>query len=547
MERADRRVLLLTDEEIVKRYDILKMSALELANECHCDTRAILRRLKRNGCHVRNPKEACNTEPHHRKMLGVNKRNDLSLPNEEIIYKYSILNISMKNIAKEFRCGSNVIKRILSSNCCHIRGREEFKLNIPVDDIADKYYNQGLSPNKIAEDYNCNATTIVNKLKANGYKLRNEKQVHVIRRLKNDYHKQNRKIKLPISDAELLYLYNDGNKSVREIEKTYHYNHKKVTKRLKDLGVHVKSSVEVRGRKLILTDEEILYKYNILKMSVRQIAQECNCEHVLIVTRLKRMGCDTRPKEASLSLTDKQVVNKYSILLESVKDIAKECGCDTKKVRKILRRNECRMRSRKENESLNKAHGKYRISQRKLILSDEELIYKYDVLHLTGRKLAQECHCSDNFLRTRLKRLGCKIRNRVESWDSLPDSEKDIRIQKSIIASHIQPNGAETRIQSILDEVDPNKWMFTGDGKTEIENGKHSIGRKIPDFWNGDHKLIEHFGIKWHDPIKRPERLTDEQLIKHYAKYGYKCLVIWENEWRKPETIKNKIREFAAR
>jgi hypothetical protein len=120
---------------------------------------------------------------------------------------------------------------------------------------------------------------------------------------------------------------------------------------------------------------------------------------------------------------------------------------------------------------------------------------------------------------------------------------KDRQVGLVFDALKAKPNKPETKIQMILDMVDPNKWQYTGDGKTKIE-GKRTVGGKVPDFWNGDHKLIEHFGSVWHDPEKFPKRLSDQHLVELYANLGFRCLIIQEKEWKEPEKVVDKIKEF---
>jgi len=52
--------------------------------------------------------------------------------------------------------------------------------------------------------------------------------------------------------------------------------------------------------------------------------------------------------------------------------------------------------------------------------------------------------------------------------------------------------------------------------------------------------LIELFGDYWHrdqDPQKR---------IDHFARYGYKCLVIWEKELDNPNQVIEKVKSCLA-
>lgn len=91
-------------------------------------------------------------------------------------------------------------------------------------------------------------------------------------------------------------------------------------------------------------------------------------------------------------------------------------------------------------------------------------------------------------------------------------------------ALQIKPNKQESKLQSLLGLF----WRYTGDGGLIIAG-------KVPDFWNGDHKLVELFGDYWH----RGENPQDR--IDIFEKNGYKCLVIWEHELKNIQDVKQKI------
>lgn len=78
-------------------------------------------------------------------------------------------------------------------------------------------------------------------------------------------------------------------------------------------------------------------------------------------------------------------------------------------------------------------------------------------------------------------------------------------------------------------------YKYVGDGST-------IIGGKVPDFINnnGEKKLIEIFGDYWHDP-------KDIEIRRHhFAKYGFRTLIIWEHEIKSlsEEEIISKIEWF---
>jgi len=98
-------------------------------------------------------------------------------------------------------------------------------------------------------------------------------------------------------------------------------------------------------------------------------------------------------------------------------------------------------------------------------------------------------------------------------------------IAKQMEARGVRPNRLELKLLKILT---PFGFQYVGDGQL-------IIGGKCPDFWNGDHKLIELYGDYWHSGDNPEER------IDHFGKHGYDCLVIWEHELQNMEQMKAKV------
>jgi len=123
-----------------------------------------------------------------------------------------------------------------------------------------------------------------------------------------------------------------------------------------------------------------------------------------------------------------------------------------------------------------------------------------------------------------VKRQADSLRKKCKETDYLSHLMK---------AMHIKPNKPEIFLQNLLNELYPNEWEYTGDGKLVI-NGR------IPDFanTNGEKKLIEHFGTYWHRDS------NPQELIDHYRKYGYDTLIIWENELKDEELLRKNISSF---
>ena len=107
-------------------------------------------------------------------------------------------------------------------------------------------------------------------------------------------------------------------------------------------------------------------------------------------------------------------------------------------------------------------------------------------------------------------------------------------------AQHREPNEPGLQLQSVLDKYFPGVWKFVGDGS-------FWIGGKNPDFMNVSSKkqVIEIFGYYWHDPSFLPSLFPNrlrEELIAHYKRYGFDCLVLWEYDVYNEEEVVERIR-----
>lgn len=104
------------------------------------------------------------------------------------------------------------------------------------------------------------------------------------------------------------------------------------------------------------------------------------------------------------------------------------------------------------------------------------------------------------------------------------------KILKSRFESQkIRPNKLEESFMSFLNSLFPNEYRYVGDFQMVI-------GGKCPDFINTNEqkKLIELFGNYWHSEefVGIPEVESENERINHFKKYGWDCLVVWEDEFK---------------
>ncbi len=166
-----------------------------------------------------------------------------------------------------------------------------------------------------------------------------------------------------------------------------------------------------------------------------------------------------------------------------------------------------------------------------------------------GRKPTDRERLAISIGRTGIKFTEEHKRNLSKSWDREKHFTERVRrrlseaaiklwkdpkfVSKMKEAHNISPNKKETFLLSLLNDLYPGEWKFTGDFSFTI-NGKS------PDFTNcnGQKKVIELFGDYWH-------RGQDPQARKDiFKEFGYQTLVIWEHELEDVEMIKFRIHRF---
>ncbi len=133
-----------------------------------------------------------------------------------------------------------------------------------------------------------------------------------------------------------------------------------------------------------------------------------------------------------------------------------------------------------------------------------------------------------------------KLSKIVKATWSQSEEYKNKRIGNIIRGNKKSPNSKESAIMAMLDDIQPNAWYFIGNGKKDDVPINAFCG-KMPDFWNGGYKFIEHYGAWWHRNHNPQER------IDLFAKNGCKMLIIQEIDLMKfPAQVKSKIAEFVS-
>jgi G:T-mismatch repair DNA endonuclease (very short patch repair protein) len=97
-----------------------------------------------------------------------------------------------------------------------------------------------------------------------------------------------------------------------------------------------------------------------------------------------------------------------------------------------------------------------------------------------------------------------------------------------------------TKPELILNDILSPSYKYVGDLS-------FWIGGKNPDFVDKKNKkVIEMFGEYWHSEKRTgiPRDKHERELIQHYRKYNFNCLIIWEFDLKDIKTVKKRIRRF---
>jgi len=157
-------------------------------------------------------------------------------------------------------------------------------------------------------------------------------------------------------------------------------------------------------------------------------------------------------------------------------------------------------------------------------------------------KRCSQCHPKQNIY-TRTPEVRERNRQsqlkRLENPKVLATYTHNIALATVAPRSHAKPNKAELKLTKLLNSLYPNEWHFTG-------NGDFWIGTLNPDFIsnNGKKLAIELFGDYWHNRTGIPPHQTELGRIMHYNSYGYKTLIIWENELKDTAIVAKRIKQW---
>jgi len=132
-----------------------------------------------------------------------------------------------------------------------------------------------------------------------------------------------------------------------------------------------------------------------------------------------------------------------------------------------------------------------------------------------------------------------------EKWEQEEHRNKLVRASRQ--ALKISPNKPELELLGLLNEASRNDWKYVGDGQIVV------CGRN-PDYINinGKKAVVLLHGVYWHlwqkqkENPKLTKEIVEQEDINFYRTYGWDALIVWDDELKSPDKVKDKIKEFVG-
>jgi very-short-patch-repair endonuclease len=358
-------------------------------------------------------------------------------------------------------------------------------------------------------------------------------------------------------DRELvIQKYVIENKSLKLTAKELGCGRTTLSRYLKSYGIKKRDRYALH-KKIFSGKNNPAFKYSITKkflikeyvensLSLRQVGKLLGCDVDTVLRNIKKYGIPTRTVKEALKgkftevvsnrfkhkISKKLLVDEYINKNNPISRIAEDLCCDGGTIHRYLkiynipRRTVSEALKGKFAGDKNPMYGRHRFG-----IANPR--------YIDGRKTANH-YCVDCGKEIGYTNWNVGNRRCCSCASKLKWNDKEFKervITASMLGRQVKPNKPEKLLNGLLQELLLKEYKFVGDGKLIIDGF-------CPDFinTNGQKKIIELYGDYWHNKKGMEER--DKRRLTAYKKYGYKTLIVWENELKDINKLTDKLIKF---
>lgn len=257
-----------------------------------------------------------------------------------------------------------------------------------LDRAVDMYQDDDLSTSQIAKIFNVHLQTVINRFKEAGILLKPQGQAPN-----------------SIDPEKIKHDYKIIKMSTSEIASKYSISTSLVRKKLAECGIRAKK-IGGSSRAIDIDQNELKRMYCDQSITMRACAKHFGVSSTVIKRHLKELNIDVRPSTRNplTDIDDDKIIDLYWNQKLSIAETAKKLEKSQGFVKLRLKESDKGTRSIKEGA---------RLWRRSDDISDDQLIYLYDVCGWSCEKISAHFNKSSQFTRQRFMAIGKKRRKNV--------------------------------------------------------------------------------------------------------------------------------------
>lgn len=261
-----------------------------------------------------------------------------------------------------------------------------------LDRAVSMYQNDDSSTSQIAKIFNVHLQTVINRFKEAGIPLKSQGQAPN-----------------PINPNKIKHDYEIIKMSTSEIASKYSISISLVRKKLAECGIRAKK-IGGSSRAIDIDQNELKIMYCDKFVTMRGCAKHFGVSSTVIKRHLKKLGINIRPstKNLLINIDDGQIVDIYWNQKLSIAQTAKVIGQSENLVRGRLKVSGRGLRSWSEGSRLWRGSDD---------ISNDQLIYLYDICGWSCEKISAHFNKSSQFTRHRFIAIGKKRRKNIGKYN----------------------------------------------------------------------------------------------------------------------------------